>query len=173
MSPEYERRTSQREPMTGFAACWRVGAIAVVLIGALTMMSKPAAAEMPPALYKMGLPAAAGAVAVTVLSAEVSPNQQDGQALQLVVRYTVKNVSFDPVPVAALPRLRLLDPTGALHDPAETSVEPASGDLATSALDPGAEVGRMAVFKVAKEGFDRATWRVLVGGTRGPRVTLQ
>ena len=159
--------------MTAFEVCWRVGAIAVVLIGALTMMPKPAAAEMPPALYKMGLPAAAGAVAVTVLSAEVSPNQQDGQALQVVVRYTVKNVSFDPVPVAAIPQMRLLDPNGALHDPAEMSVAPASGDLATGDLGPGAEVGRMAVFKVAKDGFDRATWRLLVGGTRGPRVTLQ
>ena len=159
--------------MTAFAVCWRAGAIAVVLIGALTMMPKPTAAEMPPALYKMGLPAAAGTVAVTVLSAEVSPNQQDGQDLQLVVRYTVKNISFDPVPVVGLPAVRLLDPKGGLHDPAEMPAEPVSGDPAAGALDPGAEVGRMAVFKVAKDGFDLATWRLLVGGLHGPRVTLR
>ncbi|HEY2110397.1 MAG TPA: hypothetical protein VGH25_01580 [Dongiaceae bacterium] len=164
--------------MTAFAVCWRAGAIAVVIIGALMMVPKPAPAEMPPALYKMGLPAAAGAVAVTVRSAEVSPDQQDGQALQLVVRYSVKNVSFDPVPVAALPPVRLLDPKGGFHDAAEVRAEPLPGDLgsgdpAAGALDPGAQVGRMAVFKVAKDGFDLATWRLLVGGTRGPRVTLQ
>ncbi len=89
--------------------------------------------------------------------------------MQLVVRYTVKNVSFDPVAVAAIPRMRLLDPNGALHDPADMS----GGDLAAGALDPGVEVRLLAVFKVAKDEFDLATWRLLVGGARGPRVTLQ
>jgi hypothetical protein len=159
--------------MTTSSTCWRVTLIAVALIGVLTMPPKPAVAEMPPALYKLGLPAAAGAVAVTVSSADLSVDQQDGQALQLVVRYTVKNVSFDPVAVAAIPQMRLLDPSGALHDPAEMPAEPPSGDLATGALDPGAEVRLLAVFKVAKDGFDLATWRLLVGGARGPRVTLQ
>lgn len=159
--------------MTAFAVCRRAGAVAVVLIGALTMMPKPAAADTPPALYKMGLPAAAGTVAVTVLSAEVSPNQQDGQALQLVVHYTVKNVSFDPVPVVGLPAVRLVDPKGGLHDPAEMPADPVSGDPAAGALDPGTEVKRMAVFNIAKDGFDRSTWLLLVGGPHGPRVTLQ
>ena len=166
---EQEGHISGRKLMTTSSACWRVTLIAVTLIGVLTMPPKPAVAEMPPALYKLGLPAAAGAVAVTVSSADLSADQQDGQALQLVVRYTVKNVSFDPVAVAAIPQMRLLDPNGALHDPADMS----GGDLAAGALDPGAEVRLLAVFKVAKDGFDLATWRLLVGGARGPRVTLQ
>ena len=116
---EQEGHISGHELMTTSSACWRATLIAVTLIGVLTMPPKPAVAEMPPALYKLGLPAAAGAVAVTVSSADLSADQQDGQALQLVVRYTVKNVSFDPVAVAAIPQMRLLDPNGELHDPAD------------------------------------------------------
>lgn len=159
--------------MTASSAYWLATLIAVALIGVLTMMPRPALAETPPALYKLGLPAAAGAVSVTVSSADLSADQQDAQALQLVVRYTIKNISFDPVPAVGLPGMRLLDPKGGFHDPAEMPAEPLTGDPATGALDPGAELQRMAVFKVAKDGFDRATWRLLVGGPRGPRVTLQ
>jgi hypothetical protein len=159
--------------MTATSAYWLATLIAVALIGVLTMMPKPAVAETPPALYKLGLPAAAGAVSVTVSAADLSADQQDEQALQLVVRYTIKNISFDPVPVVGLPVVRLLDPKGGLHDPAEMPAEPVSGDPAAGALDPGAQVGRTAVFKVAKDGFDLATWLLLVGGARGPRVTLQ
>jgi hypothetical protein len=139
------------------------------------MLPKPAAATMPPALYRLGLPAAAGAVSVTVTSADLSPDQQDGQALRLVVRYRVKNISFDPVPVTDIPRIRLLDPNGEAHDPVETAVETPSSDagLAAPGLAPGAEVSQMVAFKVAKDEFNSATWLLLVGGPFGPRVTLQ
>jgi hypothetical protein len=159
--------------MTATSAWWRPTLIAVAVIGVLTMLPKHAVAEMPPALYKLGLPAAAGVVAVTISTAELSPDQQNGQAWRLVVSYAVKNISFDPVPMAEIPRIRLLDPTGGLHAPIGTPEEPPSGAPAADALDPGAEVRRTAVFPVAKEGFDRATWRLLVGGPHGPCVTLQ
>ena len=155
------------------SAWWRATSIAVALISVFTMLPKHAIAEMPPALYKLGLPAAAGVVAVTVSSADLSPDQQNERALRLVVSYTVKNISFDPVPIAEIPGIRLLDPSGGLHVPVRTSTEAASGDLAAGALDPGAEVRRTAIFQVAKDGFDRTTWLLLVGGPRGPRVTLQ
>jgi hypothetical protein len=122
---------------------------------------------MPPTLYRLGVPEAAGAVSVTVSSAAISPDPQDGQVLQLVVQYTIKNISYDPVPVDGLPRIRLLDPTGGTHDPAETAA------VAPSNLEPGAEVSRMAVFTVAKDQFNAATWLLLVGGPSGPRVTLR
>jgi hypothetical protein len=157
------------------AGLWRAALISVALIGAFAMVPKPAAAAMPPALYRLGLPAAAGAVSVTVSSADLSSDQQDGQALRLVVRYTVKNISFDAVPVTDIPGIRLLDLDGGTQDPAETAAETPSGDagLAAQGLAPGAELSRMAVFKVAKDQFNLARWLLLVGGRNGPRVTLQ
>jgi hypothetical protein len=87
------------------------------------------------------------------------------------VRYRVKNISFDAVPVTGIPGIRLLDPNGGTQDPAEmSSSEPG---LAAGGLAPGAEVSRMVVFKVAKDRFNAATWLLLVGGAHGPRVTLQ
>lgn len=143
----------------------------MALIGAFTMGAKPAAAAMPPALYRLGLPAAAGAVSVTVSSADLSPDPQDGQAVRLVVHYTIKNISDDPVPVAGLPQIRLLDPDGGTLDPAETPAN--DPGLSAGHLDPGAEVSGTAIFKVAKDQFTGATWLLLVGGPYGPRVTLQ
>ena len=153
----------------------RAALIFMTLIGAYAMAPKPAAAAMPPALYRLGLPAAAGAVSVTVSSADVFPDPQDGQVLRLVVHYTVKNISYDPVPVTDIPRLGLLDPNGEAHDPVETAAETPSSDagLGAGGLAPGAEVSRMAVFTVAKDQFNAATWLLLVGGPSGPRVTLR
>ena len=99
------------------SAWWRATSIAVALIGVFTMLPKHAIAEMPPALYKLGLPAAAGVVAVTVSSADLSPDQQNEPALRLVVSYTVKNISFDPIPITEIPGIRLLDPSGGLMFP--------------------------------------------------------
>jgi len=159
--------------MTGTSPWWRATLIAVAMIGGSPMLPKPARAEMPPALYKLGLPAAAGAVAVTVSSAELSTDQQNGQASRLVVSYTVKNISFDPVPMGKIPEIRLLAPDGGLHEPVAPPEATPSSDPAAAALDPGAETKRRAEFPLPKQGFDRGTWRLLVGGPHGPRVTLQ
>jgi hypothetical protein len=164
----------QRKLMRSLAGGWRATFIFMTLLGAFAMPPKPAAAAMPPALYRLGLPAAAGAVSVTVSSADVSPDPQDGQALRVVVRYTVKNISYDPVPVTDIPRLGLLDPNGEAHDPVETAAETPSSDAGLgAALAPGAELSRMAAFTVAKDRFNAATWLLLVGGPSGPRITLQ
>jgi hypothetical protein len=80
----------QREFMRFLAGGWRTALVFMTLIGAFAMPPRPAAAAMPPALYRLGLPAAAGAVSVTVSSADVFPDPQDGQVLRLVVRYMVK-----------------------------------------------------------------------------------
>ena len=143
----------------------------MVLVGAFTMGSQPGIAAMPPALYRLGLPAAAGAVSVTVSSAELSPDPQDGQMLRLVVRYTIKNISDEPVPAVDFPLIRLLDPSGGTHEPAETRADDPA--LSAGRLDPGAEVGETATFRVATDHFSSATWLLLVGGPHGPRVTLQ
>ena len=159
--------------MTGTSIWWRPSLIALAMIGVSTILPGHADAEMPPALYKLGLPAAAGVVAVTVSSAQLSPDQQNGQALRLVVSYTVKNISFDPLPMGKIPEIGLLDPDGGLHEPVAPPEAAPSSDPAAGALDPGAETKRRAEFSLPKQGFDRGTWRLLVGGLHGPRVTLQ
>src|SRR5258708_368120 len=80
---DYESAFSPHKPMMPAAGLWLAALISMALIGALAMVPKPAAAAMPPALYRFGLPAAAGAVSVTVSSADVSPDPQDGQVLRL------------------------------------------------------------------------------------------
>ncbi len=85
--------------MTSPASLWRAGLILMILIGVFAMAPKPAVAEMPPALYRLGVPAAAGAVSVTVSSADVFTRSAGRTGFRLVVQYTIKNISYDPVPV--------------------------------------------------------------------------
>ena len=84
----------------------------------------------------------------------------------VVVKYTIKNTGSMPLEVMNRPAIDLLDANGQVFakDDIATGVTGAVLDAQGMVNDtnPGLTVKTAAVWKVAKQGFDPSTWKVVV-----------
>lgn len=84
----------------------------------------------------------------------------------VVVKYTIKNTSAAPLEVQNRPTIDLLDANGQsfAKDDIATGVAGAMLDAQgmVNDINPGVTVKAAAVWKVAKQGFDLGTWKVVV-----------
>lgn len=134
---------------------------------------------MPPAIYSLGEPAAAGEFEVTVTAVSHRPAAAGCDArspcVQVTVNCTVRNVSHGPVLVSSLPAFSLIDPTG--HGISPVGDQPGWSNGAASAgalrLKPGDSVRRALSFQVAADAFEDAKWVLRVGGPLAPRIMLR
>jgi hypothetical protein len=145
---------------------------------AMSAVGPTAQASMPPAVYQLGHPAAAGEFAVTASSVTQHPFTGDcegpGACVLLVVDCEVRNISPKPVPISALPQLRLIDPNGQVADPlTDVTLSGEARAPAGASLAPNEGRHVTVSFHVPAKSFDRATWLLLVGGAYGPRIALK
>lgn len=98
--------------------------------------------------------------------AGIGPKAEAGETF-VVVNYTLKNTSSEPLTLMERPDLTLIDGNGqsyAADDVAGVMVggmmDDASGMVAD--LNPGVSAKTGTAWKVAKEGFDKASWRLVV-----------
>ncbi|MEI9963376.1 MAG: hypothetical protein WDM92_00300 [Caulobacteraceae bacterium] len=121
----------------------RLGLAAAVGLAAMSAGGADAAG-MPPAVYRLGTAAAAGAFAVTVLSVEPSRAASGcasdaAPCVAVVVRSSIQNVSPAPEALADIPSLRLLAADGAIVAPGRG--RPAGRAAAGAGAEPGAHRG--------------------------------
>ena len=84
----------------------------------------------------------------------------------VVVKYTIKNTGSTPLELLNRPAIDLQDTNGQVFakDDIATGVTGAVLDAQgmVNDINPGLTVKTAAVWKVAKQGFDPATWKVVV-----------
>ena len=84
----------------------------------------------------------------------------------VVVKYTIKNTGSTPLELMSRPTVDLLDANGQVFakDDIATGVIGAMLDAQgmVNDINPGLTVKTAAVWKVAKQGFDPSTWKVVV-----------
>lgn len=98
--------------------------------------------------------------------AGIGPKAEAGETF-VVVNYTIKNTSSEPLTLMERPTLTLIDGNGqgySVDDVAGVMVggmmDDASGMVAD--LNPGVSAKTGTAWKVAKQGFDKASWRLVV-----------
>lgn len=83
----------------------------------------------------------------------------------VVLQYQIKNTGDEPIDLFSRPDLELLDGDGQSYakDDLATTVLTTTNDPsgAANAMNPGTTVKATAVWKVAKAGFDLASWKVI------------
>ena len=87
------------------------------------------------------------------------------QETYVVIKYTIKNTGSAPLPAMSHPELDLVDPNGQVYskDAMTTALVGAmqgAQDMASD-INPGITIKSAAVWKVAKQGFDLGTWKVV------------
>lgn len=82
----------------------------------------------------------------------------------VVVRYTMKNTSKEPVSRGDQPTVQLIDADGQSYEPDREAeaLESIKNEDEIGPLNPGVTTKQTAVWKVAKVSFSRKTWRLKV-----------
>lgn len=120
----------------------------------------------------LGKSAKAGNLEITIKSVEersqvgvygMGPKLSPGETF-VVVRYTIKNIGSAPVDRGNQPDIKLID--GNYQEYAEDSeaemLEAIKNDDDMGTMNPSVTYKRTAVWRLGKEAFDKAKWRVKV-----------
>lgn len=99
-------------------------------------------------------------------STGLGPKAADGETF-VVVGYTIKNTSGETLGLIARPEIELMDGTGKVYAPdvvGGISAATMTGDTSGMAADlnPGVSASSATAWKVLQQGFDKATWKVVV-----------
>ncbi|WP_257540707.1 DUF4352 domain-containing protein [Sphingobium sp. CFD-1] len=97
--------------------------------------------------------------------AGVGPKLGEGETY-VVANYHLKNTSKEPLGIFEWPKLNLMDAEGATYVADDTATAMAAAmataDSAMSTeLNPGVGTKAIMVWKIAKNGFDKATWKIV------------
>ena len=134
--------------------------------------SEPTAPAAP--ALAVGQTGKANGIEIAVTSVKATNQVADPPAVALagpdetyvVVKYTIKNTGSMPLELLNRPAIDLLDAKGQVYakDDIATGVTGAVLDAQgmVNDINPGLTVKTAAVWKVAKQGFDPATWKVVV-----------
>ena len=151
-----------------------ISAFAVLMLSACgsssdTSTTAPAA---PAKTYKLGEAASAEGLEVTLTSVKQTKSPVPGiepagpDETYLVAKYTLRNTGTQALNLMSRPGVELRDAAGTSYalDEVATPVVGIMGDAAgaSSDMNPGTSAKAAAVWKVAKKGFDLATWKIVV-----------
>ncbi|AMK24410.1 DUF4352 domain-containing protein [Sphingobium sp. TKS] len=97
--------------------------------------------------------------------AGVGPKLGEGETY-VVANYHLKNTSKEPLSIFEWPKLNLVDAGGASYvaDDTATAMAAAMATAESSIstdLNPGVGTKWVMVWKIAKNGFDKATWKIV------------
>ncbi len=120
---------------------------------------------MPPAIYRVGAPAALGDFSVTLDQAKLVTDAKGGRTI--TIHYTIRNISPTPAPLARMPAFHLQDSAGHSYA-AITGPRPAERQLA-----PGEARVAAVSFRVPKAAADPLAWLLMLGSDQAPGITLR
>jgi hypothetical protein len=82
----------------------------------------------------------------------------------VVIKYRLKNTASKPLGIAERPALSLVDANGQAYAPDDMvgamAMDSADAASFTVDLNPGVSTKAVSVWKIAKAGFDKATWKI-------------
>ena len=112
------------------------------------------------------------------VGSEFFVQQPSTGATFIAVQATIKNISSRPINSFSMPDIHLIAPDGIRFDPdigasSSFATELDSDEKVFSDLNPGITVKSGNVFEVAKDQFDKTTWRLFVDADESVYVTFE